>query len=64
MDIFWAFVGALWAAYSWVSNTIARISLTDLLLIILIYEVYKIREAYTEFEYAKLARHSKNFDED
>lgn len=64
MDIFWAIVGALWAAYSWVTNTIASISLTNWLLMVLIYQVYRISEAYVEFESAKLARHNRDSGED
>jgi hypothetical protein len=60
MDIIWIIVGALWAVYNWICDTIARIGLTNWILIFLLYEVYKIRETYIEFESAKLARNSRD----
>lgn len=64
MDIFWAIVGVLLAAYNWIGDTIARIGFTNWLLMILIYQVYKIREAYMEFESAKLGRNNRDIQED
>ena len=63
-DIFWAIVGALLAAYNWVWDTIARIGLTNWLLIILIWQVVKIHQSYIEFESAKLARNKQDTWED
>ena len=64
MDIFWASVGVVWAAYSWVCDAIGNIArsigFTNLLLMMLIYQVYKIRETYIEFESAKLARDKRD----
>jgi hypothetical protein len=67
MDIFWAIVGALLTAWNWFWDTTARIGLTNWLLMFLIYEVYEIREAYFDFESAKLARYKRtnwDFSED
>ena len=64
MDIFWAIVGALLAAYNWIGDTIARIGFTNGLLMVLIWQVVKIRETYIEFESAKLKRNNRDIQED
>jgi len=60
MDIFWAIIGALLAAWNWAWETLTPIGLTNCLLIILIWEVVKIHQSYVEFESAKLARNNRD----
>jgi hypothetical protein len=52
MDIFWAIVGALLTAYNWVTDAIVILGnsrgLTNILLIVLIWQVDKLHQSYGE----------------
>ena len=60
--IFWVILGALLTAWEWVSATISRIlgsgAFTNILLIILIYEVYAFHQTYENFERSKWVRNT------
>ncbi len=64
----WLIVGALLTAWSWITNTIAHIfnsgAFTNILLIILIWEVAGFHKSYVNFERSKWVRNSRDSLED